>query len=75
MQTIARKKGDKKAYEKIANLSKKQVWSQKDWQNISKTVDLKLGSLTPDKYIGLSKEVTQETVVKINSFLKKKKHE
>jgi len=71
MQTIARKKGDQKAYEKIANLSKKQVWSRKDWQRISKLVNFKLGLLTPDKYIGLSKELAQETVVKINSFLKK----
>jgi len=73
LQTVARKKGDEKAYEKAAVFSKKQIITETDWQKMSQQVDAKLVDLTPNSYLGLCEKLTQNTVKEINNFLKKGK--
>ncbi|MGD9129236.1 MAG: adenylosuccinate lyase [Candidatus Woesebacteria bacterium] len=71
LQTVARKKGDIQAYEKVAAFSKKRVINQTDWQNMSQEVDKSLLSLTPSNYLGLCEKLTKKTIRDINNFLKK----
>ncbi len=64
-QTVARKKGDNQAYEKIAGLSKQKQWGQKEWQQLAQEIDPLLSAITSYNYLGLSaslaKKVTAQT--------------
>lgn len=73
-QTLARKNGDQKAYEKVAKLSKNKIISQKDWQILTKGMDKQLQNLSPENYLGLSVKLAQNTVKQVNNFLKKGSH-
>ncbi len=70
-QTLARKNGDQKAYEKVAKLAKNKVISKEDWQMLTKDMDNQLQALNPENYLGLSVQLSKDTVKKVNNFLKK----
>lgn len=70
-QSLARKNGDKEAYEKVAKLSKNKVISKADWQVLTKDMDEQIKNLNPDNYLGLSKELALHVVEKVENFLSK----
>ena len=71
VQTILRKKGVKDPYSLIASLSRGAHIGKNEWQDwiFSLPIDVKdkemLGSLTPQNYIGLAKELTEKTIREI----------
>lgn len=69
-QTIARKNGDAKAYEKIAKLSKHKVLSKSDWQELSKGMGSELEQLSVNNYLGLSVQLGEKVIVEIKKFIK-----
>ncbi len=69
-QSLARKSGDAKAYEKVAKLAKNKIISKEEWQNLSKNVSEQLKNLSPATYLGLSAQLAFETVEKVNNFFK-----
>ena len=70
-QTLERKNGDQEAYEKVAELLKNKIVSQEDWLVLTKDADQKIQDLRPENYLGLSIQLSKDTVQKINNFLKK----
>lgn len=70
-QTISRKNGDDKAYERIAKISKKQIFTKNDWQKIAKEIDISLLKLNPENYLGLSKQITQNVINKSQQLIRK----
>jgi adenylosuccinate lyase len=69
-QTMARKNGDDRAYEKIAKLSKNKIMDEKMWKEIAAKIDPDLGKLTPQNYLGLSKKLTKKVVQKSYQLIK-----
>ncbi|HPS40728.1 MAG TPA: adenylosuccinate lyase [Candidatus Woesebacteria bacterium] len=69
-QSLARKKGEQKAYEKVAKLSKNRIINKKDWQILTKDMDAQLKNLSPTNYLGLSVQLSYNTVTKVKKFLK-----
>lgn len=67
LQTMARKNGDVKAYEKSAALAKNKLWTKQIW--MSQTFGTDLMKLTPSNYLGLSIPLTIAAIVKIKKFL------
>ncbi len=70
-QTMARKNGDDKAYEKIAEISKNQTATKEDWQKIVKNIDKNLLELNPENYLGLSKQITKNVINKSHKLIRK----
>lgn len=68
-QTLARKNGDQKAYEKVALLSKNKIINKENWQLITKGMPEELQKLTPNNYLGLSNDLAKETAKKVKNFL------
>jgi adenylosuccinate lyase len=68
-QTLARKNGDKQAYEKAVVFSKNKIIDQQSWQQLTIDMDPKLKKLNPDNYLGLSVKLTKKTTQQIKIFL------
>ncbi len=69
-QTVARKKGDNQAYEKIANKSKQKKWGQKEWQQLAQEIDPSLSAVTPHNYLGLSASLAKKVTVQTHQLIK-----
>lgn len=69
-QTIARRNGDAKAYEKIAKLSKHKVLTKDDWSELSQGMGEELEQLNTSNYLGLSVQLGEQVIAKIKKFIK-----
>lgn len=69
-QTIARRNGDVKAYEKIAKLSKHKVLTKNDWSELSQGMGEELEQLNTSNYLGLSVQLGKQVIAKIKKFIK-----
>lgn len=72
-QTIARKNGDDKAYEKLSTFSKDKKITKEDWIKIATEIDPSLAQLSPQNYLGLSQKLTKKVVQKSYQLIKKGK--
>ncbi len=70
LQTIARKNGDKLAYEKVAKLSKQKKFGKNEWLQLVKEVDPSLELITPLNYLGLSTLLTEKVVIQTHQLIK-----
>lgn len=70
LQTMARKNGDKLAYEKVATLSKQKKLDKKEWLQLVKEVDPSLEFITPLNYLGLSTLLTKKIVAQTHQLIK-----
>lgn len=70
MQSLARKNGDKEAYEKVAKLAKNKILSKEDWSILTADMDEQIQNLNPDNYLGLSVQLALNTVDRVEQFLK-----
>jgi len=68
-QTWARTTGDAKAYETAAKLGKQKHISVEDWKEITKDADKRIQNLTPDTYVGLAREIANQSVTEVRQFL------
>lgn len=68
-QTVARLRGDETAYETAAAAAKNKVLTQADWQAATQAIDSHLAALQPSDYLGLSEQLAQETVSRVDDFL------
>ncbi len=69
-QTLARKNGDRQAYEKIAKLAKNKVLTKEAWLELSKGMGQELEQLNTSNYLGLSVQLAKQTVNKVGKFIK-----
>lgn len=69
-QTLARKKGDDQAYEKIALACKKKSLHKQDWLALVQNIDSQLLTITPKNYLGLSVKLTKQTIKKSYQLIK-----
>lgn len=70
-QTLSRKNGDQEAYENVAKLLKNKIVNKEDWQVLTKDSEKEVQNLSPENYLGLSIQLSKDTVKKVNNFLKK----
>lgn len=70
LQTELRVNGDNFAYEKIAEIGKNKTINKVDWQKIVKDNNSKLDKLSPENYLGLTKQITLSNIKKVEKFIK-----
>lgn len=70
-----RAKNQPDSYELAAKKMKNKQIDQSQWQAITAPLDDQLAKLTPKTYLGLSQEITQETIDLINNYLENHPHD
>ncbi|MBP7740567.1 adenylosuccinate lyase [Candidatus Woesebacteria bacterium] len=70
LQTELRANGDVNAYEKIAIFGKNKTLQKEDWKKLVRDNNSKLNNLTPENYLGLTKQITSSNIKKVEKFIK-----
>jgi hypothetical protein len=52
----------------VALLSKNKNISKAVWQNLTKDMDWQINNLSPENYLGLSVQLSQNTAIRIRKF-------
>lgn len=77
LQIVLKTKGEKKSYEALRDFSRGKTLNQKEIQafieklSIDASAKNELKSITPANYIGVSQQITDESIARISSYLQR----